>query len=172
MMSVNLPHELEGFRSKIEATVKPFIDIKTQLTQNTSLTQSKFFGFPYLPKDVAYPTTPEGGYLLLLAQINFAEVPYLEYFPTRGILQFYIAVDGNYGLDYEHPTSQTNFRVFYFPNPDLDESSLVTNFDFLRTIWEYENHFLPFWVCHPYTPHREDCFALSFSLNSGPILSY
>jgi uncharacterized protein YwqG len=172
MMSVNLPHELEEFRSKIEATVKPFIEIKTQLTRKTSLTQSKFFGFPYLPKDVAYPTTPEGDYLHLLAQINFEEVPRLESFPSKGILQFYIAADGRYGWDYEHPTNQTNFRVLYFPNPDLDESSLVTDFNFLRTIWTYENHFLPFWVCHSYTPHREDCFALNFSLNSGPILSY
>ncbi len=172
MMNVNLPHELEGFRSKIEATVKPFIEIKTQLTQKTSLTQSKFFGFPYLPQDVAYPTTPEGDYLHLLAQINFAEVPYLADFPAKGILQFYIAADGYYGWDDENPTSQTNFRVLYFPHPDLDKSSLVTDFNFLRTIWTYENHFLPFWVCHLYTPHCEECFALSFSLNSGPILSY
>jgi uncharacterized protein YwqG len=170
MMNIDLPPELANFRSQIEATVKPYVKIKTQLTRQTRLTQSKFFGFPYLPKDFPYPTTAEGNCLHLLAQINFEEVPFLEPFPSKGILQFYIAADGCYGFDHEHPTSQTNFRVLYFHNSDLDESQIMTNFDFLRTIWTYGNHFLPFWVCDSYyTPHRNDCFALSFSPNSGPI---
>ena len=169
MINISLPHELESFRSKIEATIKPFIEIKTRLVQDTSLTQSKFFGFPFLPKNISYPTTPDGDYLYLLAQINFEEVPPIEYFPSTGILQFYIAGDGDYGWDYDNPTSQTNFRVLYFPDPDLDRSNLVTNFDFLETIWNYENHFFPFWICDSYTANRNDCFALSFSVKSSPI---
>jgi uncharacterized protein YwqG len=172
-MEFNLPHELKDFRSKIEATVKPYVEIKTRLTQQTRLAQSNFFGFPYLPKGFLYPMTPEGDCLHLLAQINFEEVPHLGDLPCKGILQFYIAADGAYGFDHENPTSQANFRVIYFPNTDLAESDLVTDFNFLRTIWTYENHFLPFWVCNSYyTAHRNDCFALSFSLNSGPIASY
>ena len=169
MINISLPHELESFRSKIEATIKPFIEIKTRLVQDTSLTQSKFFGFPCLPKNISYPTTPDGDYLYLLAQINFEEVPPIEYFPSTGILQLYIAGDGDYGWDYDNPTSQTNFRVLYFPDPDLDRSNLVTNFDFLETIWNYENHFFPFWICDSYTANRNDCFALSFSVKSSPI---
>jgi uncharacterized protein YwqG len=172
-MDLDLPPELEDFRSRIEATVKPYVEIKTQLTRQTRLAQSNLFGFPYLPKGFPYPVTPEGDYLHLLAQINFEEVPHLGDLPCKGILQFYIAADGAYGFDHEHPTSQANFRVIYFPNADLDESDLITNFDFIRTIWTYENHFLPFWVCTSYyTPHRDECFALSFSINSGPIASY
>lgn len=170
MVSIALPVELEPFRSKLEATIKPHVEIKTRLTRDASLGQSKFFGFPYLPKNVAYPTTPEGEYLYLLAQINFEEVPHLEGFPEKGILQFYIAADGAYGLpNAENSTSQTTFRIVYFANPDLDEANLVTDFDFLTTIWNYENHFFPFWVCDLYTPHRDDCFALDFSLKSAPI---
>ena len=169
MINISLPHELESFRSKIEATVKPFIEIKTRLVQDTSLTQSKFFGFPFLPKNISYPTTPDGDYLYLLAQINFEEVPPIEYFPSTGILQFYIAGDGRYGWDYDNPTSQTNFRVLYFTDPDIARSNLVTNFDFLETIWNYENHFFPFWICDSYTANRNDCFALSFSVKSSPI---
>jgi uncharacterized protein YwqG len=173
IMNINLPDELEDFRSKIEATVKPYVEIKTQLTQQTRLTQSKFFGFPYLPKDVPYPMTPEGEYLYLLAQINFEEVPHLGDLPCKGILQFYIAADGAYGFDHENPTSQANFRVIYFPDADLEESDLVTNFDFLRPMWTHENHVLPFWICRSYyAPHNDDCFALSFRLSADPIGSY
>ncbi len=172
MERINLPHELEGFRSKLELTVKPFVEIKTHLMQGASPTQSKFFGFPYLPKSVPYPTTRNGEHLYLLAQINFEETPRLEDFPESGILQFYIAGDGYYGLDYGNPTNQDKFRILYFPTPKLDKSSLITNFDFLKTIWTYENHFLPFWIFDSYTPCREECFALSFDLKSGSILSY
>ena len=115
MVSLDLPVGLEKFRSKLEATVKPYIDIQTQFTRETTLWQSKFAGFPYLPKGFEYPVTPEGEHLHLLAQINFDEAPSLEGFPTTGILQFYIARDGAYGLpDLENPTNQANFRVLFF----------------------------------------------------------
>jgi uncharacterized protein YwqG len=169
MVDLDLPAGLEGFRSKLEPTVKSYIDIQTRFTRETTLRQSKFAGFPYLPKNFEYPTTLEGEYLHLLAQINFDEVPNLAGFPTTGILQFYIARDGMYGLDFESPTRQTNFRVLYFPEPDFNESNLVTNFDFLPTLWDYGKEFIPFYVFPSYVPHRDDCFALSFELKDAPI---
>jgi uncharacterized protein YwqG len=171
MVSLDLPVGLERFRSKLEATVKPYINIQTQFTREATLWQSKFAGFPYLPKSFEYPTTPEGDYLHLLAQINFDEVPNLEGFPETGILQFYIArdEDGSYGLDFHNPTNQSNFRVLYFPEPDLNENNLITNFDFLPTLWNYGNDLIPFWVFNSYVPHRDDCFVLRFNLQSAPI---
>lgn len=91
MRNLDLPSRLEPFRSQLKATVKPYVEIKAHLTREVNLWQSKFFGFPYLPKDFSYPTTPEGDYLHLLAQINFQEFPQLEGFPQKGILQFYIS---------------------------------------------------------------------------------
>jgi uncharacterized protein YwqG len=171
MVKLNLPISLEPFRSKLEATVKPYIDIQTRFTRKTTLWQSKFAGFPYLPKGFKYPTTPEGDYLHLLAQINFDEVPNLEGYPATGILQFYFAADENglYGMNFEDETAQSHFRVLYFPEPDLNENNLITNFDFLPALWNYDNDRIPFWVFHPYAPHRDDCFALSFEMKSAPI---
>ena len=172
MVSLDLPVGLEKFRTKLEATVKPYIDIQTRFTRETTLWQSKFAGFPYLPKGFEYPVTPEGEPLHLLAQINFDEAPNLEGFPTTGILQFYVAMDGAYGLDYENitnQTDQTNFRVLYFPEVDLDKNNLITNFDFLPTLWDYDNEFIPFYVFPSYAYHRDDCFALSFNLKNAPI---
>ncbi|MBD2185039.1 YwqG family protein [Aerosakkonema funiforme] len=170
MKKLDFPPELELFINKLEATVKPYVEIETHLRRNVSLWQSKFAGFPYLPKNFDYPKTPEGDYLYLLAQINFAEVPHLEIFPDKGILQFYLARNELYGFDFKNPTNQTGFRVIYFPNPDSNEDNLVTNFDFLPTVWE--NNQLgdtPFYVFPSYNPHKDDCFALNFSLKYAPI---
>ena len=169
MTKLDLPPGLEQFRSKLEATVKPYVEIETHLTRNVSLWQSKFAGFPYLPKNFDYPKTPEGDYLYLLAQINFAEVPHLEGFPETGILQFYLARTASYGLDFDNPTNQTGFRVLYFPNPYLNEDNLVTNFDFLPRLWHRGQDDIPFYVFPSYSPHRNDCFVLSFKLKSAPI---
>lgn len=169
MTDIDLPLGLERFRSKLEATVKSYVEIQTHLTRKTNLWQSKFAGFPYLPKKFDYPKTPEGDYLYLLAQINFEEVPRLEKFPENGILQFYSSRDLYYGLDLDNPTSQAGFRIIYFPNPDLNEDNLITNFDFLPTLWDWDKDSIPFYICHSYNPYRDDCFALTFSLKSAPI---
>lgn len=170
MTRLDLPPDLEPFRSKLEATVKDYVEIETHLTRNVSLWQSKFAGFPYLPKNFDYPKTPEGDYLYLLAQINFAEVPHLEGFPETGILQFYLARTESFGLDFDNPTSQTGFRCLYFSTPDLNEDNLVTNFDFLPILWEDNDRCdKPFYFFPSYNPHRNDCFALSFSLKYAPI---
>lgn len=144
MTSIDLPIGLERFRSKLEATIKPYVEIKTRLTREADLWQSKFAGFPYLPNNFDYPRSPEGEYLYLLAQINFEEFPYLKGFPQKGILQFYLANTDrySYGLDFDNPTTQAGFRVLYFPNPDLNEDNLITNFDFLPSLWDLSN--IPF----------------------------
>lgn len=144
-LDVELSPELEAYRDKIEATIEPYIEI--QLTNNDKPTwwQSKFGGLPYMPKDFEYPKSTDGEYLYLLAQINFAEVPHLEDFPEKGILQFYIAADEDaYGLDFDNPKTQDKFRVIYFPDVSLNEN-IVTDFSFLPAI--SERWLMPFEGC-------------------------
>ncbi|MGK7924482.1 MAG: YwqG family protein [Spirulina sp.] len=126
-----LPALLESVKETIEATLQPYIAIEPALVSETTWTQSKFGGLPYLPQDVEYPKTPEGDYLFLLAQINFADVPPLENFPSRGILQFYIASDDLYGMDFDNMNQQSGFRVLYFPEVSDRADNLVTDFSFL-----------------------------------------
>ena len=157
-LDVELSPELAVYRDKIEATIQPYIEIK--LTDNDKPTwwQSKFGGLPYLPKDFEYPKSPNGEYLYLLAQINFAEVPPLESFPNKGILQFYLAADEDgYGLDFDNPTEQDKFRIIYFADGDLTEDNLVTNFDFLPPI--NDKWLMPF----------AGCCQVTFSLEYSPI---
>ncbi|MEM9543933.1 MAG: YwqG family protein [Cyanobacteria bacterium P01_E01_bin.42] len=134
-MNYKLPEELppllEPLREKIEATLRPYIAIAPEITSETSWTQSKFGGLPYLPKNIEYPKARDGHYLFLLAQINFAEVPHLEPFPQKGILQFYIADDDLYGADFDNPINQDGFRILYFPDPSDRVNDLTTDFSFL-----------------------------------------
>ena len=132
-----LSPELEKYRDTIEATIKPYIEIKIQNNDQVNWWQSKFGGLPYLPKGFEYPKTADGKYLFFLAQINFSEVPPLDGFPDRGILQFYIADDEPYGLEFgnsadvDNPIVEDRFKIMYFPEPDFKVENIITNYDFL-----------------------------------------
>ncbi|MDZ8261157.1 YwqG family protein [Nostoc sp. ChiQUE01b] len=128
---IPIPPELEPYRDRIEATIRPFIEITIENNDQVDWWQSKFGGLPYLPKGFDYPKSSEGDYLFFIAQINFAEVPLLEGFPNQGIVQFYISYEFPYGLNYKNQTDQSGFRVLYFEKPDLNIKNIIRNFDFL-----------------------------------------
>jgi uncharacterized protein YwqG len=83
--------------------------------------------------DTAYPLDSNGNPLALLAQFNFAEIPSLPNFPDKGILQFYIAADDLYGMNFDDQQQQSGFRVLYFDQVIEDTSQL--NRIFLSLSW-------------------------------------
>lgn len=95
---------------------------------------SKIGGTPYFPKDMEYPRGKKHEFkdqpLILLAQLNFEELPHIPDFPTKGILQFFIAADDLYGMATEccgeALAAQDNFRVIYHENIITDESQLLS----------------------------------------------
>ncbi len=64
--------------------------------------------------------------LRFLAQVNFSEMPALEGFPKKGILQFYIAGENAHGLNFENPEEQKGFRVIYHEDVVEDEAALLS----------------------------------------------
>lgn len=164
-----LPPSFEPFRKQLEATALPYVEIKTQITQTATFWQSKFLGLPYLPKSISPPQTPQGDYLYLLAQINFAETPQLGGFPTQGILQFYLAPSDLYGADLDHPTRQSGFRVMYHAELKMDISRLVTDFDWMPSPWKNDEGYMPFEVFSNYLSKPNSCFALTFERKIAPI---
>jgi uncharacterized protein YwqG len=88
-------------------------------SQTLSLIQSKFLGKPYLPIDSEYPKDKAGKPMILLAQLNFSEIPNIEYYPKKGILQFYISGDSWYDME--------DYKVLFHENVEVFQ----TNFDFL-----------------------------------------
>lgn len=116
----NFPAELELFKQKILDSETDFIAIETQDSKGLQLWQSKIGGVPYLPLGTTYPTDTAGEPLYLIAQINFEEMPALENFPSKGLLQFYIANDDLYGIDFEDRTTQNTFRIMYIAQIDKE----------------------------------------------------
>ena len=130
---MNLPKELQPYQAQIEKSALEYVQIQlVESETNLELTQSKVGGLPYLPHEIAYPRDTENEPMLLLAQLNFAEIPHLQHFPKSGILQFYIAMDDVCGIDFDNLTTQTNFRVLFHPTIDL--SNCQNDFSFLEGI--------------------------------------
>ena len=128
-----LPELLEPVKDKILETKRSFIEIIPAEGAPERPWKSRFGGNPYLPKDTAWPVSPEGQQLFFLAQINFAEMPPLSPFPSKGILQFYIDDDDLYGLSETDLFKQDYFRVLYFPEVIEDPAKLTADFSFLRS---------------------------------------
>jgi uncharacterized protein YwqG len=164
----DLPKELQPFRQAIESTLLDYLQIKiTPITVNneintsTLLWQNKFGGLPYLPKNKQYPINDKGEYLRLVAQLDFAEIPYLNDFPTSGILQFFIdSNDDIYGLDFDNPISQKGFRILYYPEIDKNTNNIIAYFIFLGNLDE------------DYYFNIRGEFTLEFTSAQAPIYPY
>lgn len=107
----------------LESTIQPFIEIHatpSQSSQSPTVGQSRLGGFPDLPIGFEYPQL-KGKPAVLLAQINFAEVPPLEEFPEAGLLQLYLADQPLQEFDYRFDLrQQTDAAALFFPAP-LDD---------------------------------------------------
>ncbi|RYG51182.1 MAG: DUF1963 domain-containing protein, partial [Chitinophagaceae bacterium] len=113
------------------------IALTTIPSDEPGIKQSKIGHYPYLPLDAEYPRDAEGKWMFPLAQINFAELPGLHGYPGSGYLQFYISgFDDVYGLDFDDPQSQENFRVLFFEERDI--TTPKTEFDFLQEVMSAE----------------------------------
>ena len=66
----------------------------------------------WLPDGEDWPLDRQGKRMTFLAQVDFAAMPPLPDFPTKGVLQFFIARDDLYGMNFDDPR-QGDFRVVY-----------------------------------------------------------
>tara|TARA_B100001564_G_C20654611_1_gene678554 strand:- start:900 stop:1745 length:846 start_codon:yes stop_codon:yes gene_type:complete len=145
-----------GIFSAIVESELPSVEITPTADKSLQLWDSKFGGLPYLPTSQEYPKDSEGEHLHFLAQINFAQMPSIQPFPKKGILQFWIANDDLYGLDTDDQTLQDGFRVIFYPQ--IDNNNLVTNFDFVEP---FENG--------PLGDNHQHGLRLSFKKRSMPV---
>lgn len=156
LQAEHLPHTLHPYLEKISATILPTVTMQLTASDNLSLWQSKIGGEPYLPLDTAYPVDTNGNPLALLAQFNFAEIPSLPNFPDQGILQFYIAADDLYGMNFDDQQQQSGFKVLYFDQVIADAAQLKQDFSELEFD---EDAYLPF----------TGQYSIEFNLTSQPI---
>ena len=113
--------QAEKIIAALKKVAKPSVKIKARPAEKPlPLTASKFGGLGWWDLSKPYPAGENGEPLVLLAQINFAEIPHLPDFPETGLLQFYVAADDLYGADFALATrlDQKNFRVVYHEKTD------------------------------------------------------
>ncbi|SEH65801.1 Uncharacterized protein YwqG [Paenimyroides aquimaris] len=118
-----IPNFLNEFKDKLEKFKLESIKIKAtpiSENENPTFTQSKFLGKPYLPIGFEYPKDKKGNPMILLAQINFAETPQIENYPTDGILQFFISSTEWYDME--------DYKVLFH---EIIENEYQTDFSFL-----------------------------------------
>ena len=99
-------------------TAAPCWKLTLQPEGPCGLLDIKVGGLPYWDPALPYPTDSQGNKMTLLAQLNFAQLGTEEPLPRAGMLQFFIGQDDVFGIDFDQPDSQKDFRVVYHPEPD------------------------------------------------------
>ncbi|MCW3121094.1 MAG: hypothetical protein JWQ38_586 [Flavipsychrobacter sp.] len=149
-----LPEFLKEFQEGLEKYKLDCIKIVATPTERgeiTDIRQSKFSGVPYLPVNVDYPRDMNGIHMLLLAQINFAETPHLEGYPTEGILQFFVSKDWT--------------EIGEDPRTDIEQSQVLYHTD---TTEAYQTDF-PFLTQDLLIESPIPCeYKLAFTMSSEP----
>lgn len=125
------PTALMPFHAAIEATRRPIVKLKLTADVPASRTGSRIGGMPWWPKSMAYPTGKAGQPLFLLAQINYADAPTLDGFPSSGLLQFFIGANDLYGCNLDDLLEPDGFVCVYHADPDA-AVLLEDDFSFLE----------------------------------------
>ena len=105
------PYHINEIIKKIQnSTNKPVFNITIKEENNLDIYDSKIGGKPFWKKGLEYPTI-NGRKMILLAQINFSDLPENNIFPKNSMLQFFILPNEMYGVENE-------YKVIY--HTDLD----------------------------------------------------
>ena len=153
-----LPEALLPFEKEFEKTILEYNAITISEEKPAEIWSSKVKGYPYLPQEMDYPTDENGTPLTFVAQIDFSEMPTLEGFPAKGMIQFFVGSDDLYGLNFDNPTEQKNFKLIYHEEILKDKALLNTDFSFLEA-----PQYAPF--------EDETSYGLSFEKLVEPISS-
>ncbi|MER1986318.1 MAG: YwqG family protein [Solibacillus sp.] len=121
--------------------------------------QSKLAGYPYLPKNEQPVLDDNGQPMLLLAQLNFADIIAPKEFPTEGILQFFIAQ--NCYEDYTLEQANSLFSVRYYSTITSDLDISTPNYLHDANFTNFPIHYEQLLVSHT---HFEPVSATDFRL--------
>ncbi len=127
---VLIPGVLKGFAADLVKLQREYISVEAKpldtelFDDQLGPKQSKFLGNPFFPVGTEYPKDKDGKHMVLLAQVNFSEVPELPGFPSSGLLQLYFSVGNWWDMGTE--------RIMYHTSEDLKKPS-ISDFSFINT---------------------------------------
>lgn len=122
-ISLERKGELENYVKEIgrKTEITAYISAPTKNDEETTIFSTKDGGTPYWDLKEEYPTDENGNKLFMMTQINFDTEKFEGgEFPNEGMLQFFIGTDNTFGLDFNNPDSQKNWRIVYHPKIDYD----------------------------------------------------
>ena len=124
--------ELSTVLNLVDKTLKPQKSVQFDISkEQTTIFDCKIGGIPYFPKNMKYPTKNTNKEpLILLAQLNFEQIPHIPYFPKKGILQFFISQDDCYGMNFNDLMNQNEFRIIYHKDIITDTTQLIDSLNF------------------------------------------
>tara|TARA_B110000116_G_scaffold210856_1_gene186642 strand:+ start:133 stop:900 length:768 start_codon:yes stop_codon:yes gene_type:complete len=128
-----IPEFLKKFELDLKKYEREFVRIKAKplkeklLVDNLNLKESKFLGKPFFPLDKEYPKDENGKPMIMVAQLNFEQIPELDSFPKNGILQLFLSV-----TDW----CQEDFAIIYHTVEELSKEP-INDFSFI-TEKDYE----------------------------------
>ena len=115
---IRLPKELAAHKDLLKKTLTAYIRINAQTAPPDQAWDSKIGGVPYMNASEEFPIDSNGKPMFFLAQINCENLGQVGHFPTKGLLQFFMAESAMYG-----EPAETKVAVRYvadFTN-DLDD---------------------------------------------------
>ncbi len=122
-----------------EDTKKDTIRLYYKESNAIQLLDSKIGGYPYIKGDV--PKDKDGNLMFCLAQINLSDLPTNDIYPKEGILQFWIARDDIYGLDFDDSISGSGHKVVYYT--EIDESVTLSDVKEIYHFSKETDEYLP-----------------------------
>ncbi|NML20093.1 DUF1963 domain-containing protein [Pseudoflavitalea sp. G-6-1-2] len=123
-----MPRAFADHWPALSQTRKETISITATPSENLRIEESTFGHYPRIPVGFDYPKDSDGQFMYPLAQLNMRELPPMHGYPRTGYLQFYIAANDTYGLNFgEKPD---DFKVVFFEEQEVEE--FVTDFTFLH----------------------------------------
>ena len=126
---VSVPSILSEYSKELIELQREYISVNARaidsglLNDFIELKQSKFLGNPFFPIDSEYPKDKDGKPMVLIAQINFSELPELRGFPRSGLLQLYFPVDYWWDMGSE--------KIVFHSNEDMKKES-IKDFSFIK----------------------------------------
>ena len=99
--------------------------------QAPTLLGSRLGGHAGFPKGGKWPLDKQGKPMLLLAQVNFADLGRLPNFPKKGLLQFFIQSDDLFGMNFDEALD-SDTKVVWSPDPSVLTDSLPQQIDYKK----------------------------------------
>lgn len=127
-----IPAFLKHFETSLKEYEREIIRIIAEpneefpLKDKINLRSSKFLGIPFFPLEKEYPKDRKGKPMVMVVQLNFEEIPLIEYFPQNGILQLFLSPTGWYDED----SSIIYHSKEELEKPEIDTFSFLSNNDF------------------------------------------